>query len=215
MQELLNPCLPLSAFYKSNEPLDAQLLQRRDELLVLHPLQRRLTARNTLRETVEEKLRSIGCKTGLSLWRCSLDSSAQWNIPPDQPKFWGGGGVNMFSKCLQEDPPLQLSPLSALHLLSANSFLFPSCTGGKSLEMSGGFIALLEILTNNYSTLQGRLATACWVKQLHRYYNVRAIHFFGAECVCLLPSFSLSVALSQPPHVSEVHIILVKRLSPV
>ena len=135
---------------------------------------------------------------------------------PISQSFGGvGGGVNMFSKCLQEDPPLQLSPLSALHLLSANSFLFPSCTGGKSLEMSGGFIALLEILTNNYSTLQGRLATACWVKQLHRYYNVRAIHFFGAECVCLLPSFSLSVALSQPPHVSEVHIILVKRLSPV
>lgn len=80
-------------------------------------------------------------------------------------------------------------------------FCSPSCTGSKSLEMSGGFIALLEILTNNYSTLQGRLATACWVKQLHRYYNARAIHS-RAECVCSLPSFSLSVALSLGPLMS-------------
>lgn len=54
--------------------------------------------------------------------------------------------------------------LSALYLLSAVSFLFPSCTSKKPLEMSGGFNALLEILTNNYSTLQWRLAMACWVK---------------------------------------------------
>lgn len=72
-----------------------------------------------------------------------------------------------------------------------------------------GFIALLEILTNNQSTLQRKLATAGWLKHLRCYYNVachsthRQVHLVAVA----VPATSLT------RHVSKVHITLVKHLS--
>lgn len=116
----------------------------------------------------------------------------------------------MFYKSLQKDTPLQLSALSVLHLFSTISFFVPVMHQRRAIVNEWGFIALLEILTNNQSTLQSRLATAGWLKQLHRYYNV-ACHSTRRRA-CLVAVAILTASLSR--HVSKVRIILVKRLSP-
>lgn len=132
---------------------------------------------------------------------------------PQSATFWG---VKMFFKCLLEDSSSTVSVVSSTFAICSFSFvavMHRQQTTANEWGIHCPFRNSDKQLLNLY---RGRLAMACWVKQLHRYYNACAIHF-SAEYVCLLPSFSLSVslALSQPPQVSEVHIILVKRLSPV
>lgn len=89
-------------------------------------------------------------------------------------------------------PPSQTVNLVSVTFASHRFFFVPVMHQRQTIGNEWRFIALLEILTNNRSTLQRKLATACWVKKLHCYYNVHAIHFRG-EHVCLLLALSLSV----------------------
>lgn len=123
------------------------------------------------------------CEAGLSL-------ESLW-LAHDQPNF----GVKMFYKCLLEDPSSAVSVVSTTFSICSFSFVAVmhwQQTTANEWGIHCPFRNSDKQLLNLY---RGRLATACWVKQLHRYYNARAIHF-RAEYVCLLPAFSLSVALT-------------------
>lgn len=87
--------------------------------------------------------------------------------------------------------PLQLS---VLHLLSANLLLLLSGPSGKWRPMRRIHCPFRN--SDTYSAIRGRLAVACWAKQLHRHYNVcRSIQSW----VCLFAAIFLSVPLTPPP----------------